>query len=129
MDTNILVSSLWAGPPWQVVRLWRDRKLWLVVSDDILREYLDVLSRFVAPPDLREWTELLTDPLRSLHVEPQERIDAIPLDPTDNRFLECALAGSAEAIVSGDRHLLSLSAFRHIPIVTPVQFLKRYAPA
>lgn len=122
-DTNILVSSLWSGPPWQVVRLWRDRKLWLLISSAVLREYLSVLSRFVTSADLKAWAELLTDPARSIRVDPQETIDLITLDPPDNRFLECAIAGAADAIVSGDRHLLSLKSFRDIPILNPRAFL------
>ena len=97
-----------------------------MVSDDILREYLNVLARFIPAADVREWAELLQDPMRSIHLEPDEGVDAIPFDPSDNRFLECALAGAAHAIVSGDRHLLSLHTFRNIPIVTPAQFLKHF---
>jgi predicted nucleic acid-binding protein len=44
-------------------------------------------------------------------------------DPDDDRILECALAASAEVIVTGDRDLLDLGAFRDTPIMTPRQFL------
>jgi putative PIN family toxin of toxin-antitoxin system len=44
-------------------------------------------------------------------------------DPSDNKFLELAISGNAECIVSGDRDLLVLHPFRGISIVTPREFL------
>lgn len=128
LDTNVLVSSLWRGRPWKLVRLWRDERFRLVVSDPVLQEYLEVLGRFVSLELLQEWADLLTDPLRVILVTPTERLDLIPEDPADNRFLECAVAGRVDALVSGDRHLLKLNAVRQIPIVPPAVFLRRHFP-
>jgi putative PIN family toxin of toxin-antitoxin system len=50
-------------------------------------------------------------------------------DPDDDRVLECALAGRADIIVTGDRHLLKLGAFEGTPIVTARQFMDRIHPA
>jgi putative PIN family toxin of toxin-antitoxin system len=44
-------------------------------------------------------------------------------DPNDDRVPECALAAGAEVIVSGDRDLLDLGAFRDTPIMSPLRFL------
>ncbi len=43
-------------------------------------------------------------------------------DPTDDKFLELAINGAADVIVSGDEDLLVLDIFRGIPIVTPAAF-------
>jgi putative PIN family toxin of toxin-antitoxin system len=58
---------------------------------------------------------------------------AVPIHPTisvhdcvdvkDNKFLECALAGEADIILSGDDHLLRLHPWRGIPIITPAAYL------
>jgi hypothetical protein len=45
-------------------------------------------------------------------VEPKETLHVIGEDPGDDLVLECAVAGRAETIVSGDRHLLTLASFR-----------------
>lgn len=50
-----------------------------------------------------------------------------PPTPSDDKFLECALAARAEAIISGDRHLLALGEFRGIPILTPAEWLETLA--
>jgi predicted nucleic acid-binding protein len=57
-------------------------------------------------------------------VVPRIALDVIHDDPDDNRILECAVAGHADVIVSGDRHLLRLKSYEGIPIVRPVDFLR-----
>jgi predicted nucleic acid-binding protein len=47
-------------------------------------------------------------------------------DPSDDKFLECALAGKAASIISGDKHLLNLSQFKGILILKPYDFVHRY---
>ena len=53
--------------------------------------------------------------------------ESIPEDPADERVLACALDAQADLIISGDHHLLSLGAYRGIPILTVRQFLERAA--
>jgi len=53
---------------------------------------------------------------------PGLKIDAIKRDEDDNRVLECAVAGRADLIVSGDRDLTELKSFRGIGIVRPADF-------
>jgi uncharacterized protein len=50
-------------------------------------------------------------------------LDVIEDDPDDNRVLECALAGEADYMVSGDRHLLKFGSYERIPILTVRQFM------
>ena len=58
-------------------------------------------------------------------VAPTERITVIPHDDPDNRIIECAVHARAGAIVTGDRLLQALGAFRGIAIINPRQFLER----
>jgi hypothetical protein len=44
-------------------------------------------------------------------------------DPDDNKFVECAMAGNCKTIVSGDKHLLKLSGFQNINVLTPRKFV------
>lgn len=61
-------------------------------------------------------------------VAPDFVLDVVKDDPDDNRVLECAVAGKADYIVSGDRHLLKLRAHADIPILTARQFFDAVAP-
>jgi hypothetical protein len=57
------------------------------------------------------------------HVETNSKISAVIVDPTDNIFLECALDGNADFIISGDRHLLDIKVYKGIEIVRAGEFL------
>jgi hypothetical protein len=63
--------------------------------------------------------------LRGELVSPNRKIDACR-DPKDNRFLEAAIEGSADMIVSGDADLLDMGEFETIPIVSAAEFLARF---
>lgn len=58
-------------------------------------------------------------------VEPTHTLDLIPADPSDNRILECADAGEAHFVVSGDNHLLRLKQHGGAPIVRVGDFLRQ----
>src|SRR5574340_433204 len=123
VDTNVLVSAFYGGTPAGVLQLWREGRLTICVTDDILSEYAEVFSRF---PRLAaaagEFMVALAAREGVLHVEVTEQVTAAP-DPDDDMFLECAVAARADVIVSGDRHLLALGQFRGIPIQTPTESL------
>jgi uncharacterized protein len=71
--------------------------------------------------DLDLWIaslELIAQP-----VEGNLRIHAVGSDPDDNKYIEAAVEGLAQFIVTGDKHLLSLKAYESIRIVTPRVFL------
>jgi predicted nucleic acid-binding protein len=61
---------------------------------------------------------------RAEFVTPIETITIIEADPTDNKFLEAALAGNANYLVSGDSHLLELRNFRGSAIITGREFIE-----
>lgn len=124
VDTNTLVSGMirHGSPPGRVLDLWRTKALTILVSRELIEEYRDVLARdrFRALGTVSERLGLLEALLRPenvLPVVPQEKLIAIEGDPDDNRILECAVFGQAEAIITGDDDLLALSAYRGIRIL------------
>lgn len=130
LDTNTLISAIgWTGPPRQILIALLERRHALITTPDLLRE----LSRVLRYPRLQPLAAhpALPAVLAWLHrpehvVIPEERVRAIPADPADDQVLEAALAGRADAVVSGDRHLLALRSFRGIPILTARAFAARH---
>jgi uncharacterized protein len=129
LDTNIIVSRALSpsGTPAMIVESWLQGAFELLASNAILGEYRQTL----ALPRIQQRARIDSDAIRKVIddiagtasiVEPEQRIVGISSDPDDDIFLECALAGSADYIVSGDRHLLALEVFQGIPIVTPALF-------
>lgn len=129
VDTNILVRAVIkpSGSVGPVLQRLRRRDYLLLISRATLDELVDVLSRprlrakyGISDPVLRAVVRLMI--LRGELVSPQRRIAACR-DPKDDKFLEVAVGGRADVVVSGDADLLSLDPFEGIPIVTPARFL------
>lgn len=124
LDTNIFISSVLGGKLKIIIDEWKAGKFKLVVSDAVAREYLDVINRpkFKIPPiEIVTVTEYLLQTAE--FVTPAEQVVVIVADPTDNKFLEAAITGKVNYIVSGDSHLLSLGSFREIPIIKAMDFI------
>jgi len=58
-------------------------------------------------------------------VIPTRKIKVIKEDPSDNKFLECAIKSGADYIISGDKHLKDLGQFEEIKILSVTKFLKK----
>jgi putative PIN family toxin of toxin-antitoxin system len=130
VDTNILVRAVIRphGTVGPVLLRLRQGDYTLLYARSLLEELIDVLNR----PRIREKYRL-TDwdiqtiigliLLRGESVTPTERIVACR-DPKDDKFLEVAVTGKADVIVSGDQDLLTLDPYAGIPIVPPNAFLR-----
>ena len=125
-DTNVLISGLfWDGNEADILKLFKIGELTNLISPSLIMELDNVLSRRKFGLENREVDSLLAEILTiSTIVDPSLRIQAVVSDPDDNRVLECALAGNAEFIISGDRHLLELGHYREITIIRASDFLK-----
>ncbi|MFA6035160.1 MAG: putative toxin-antitoxin system toxin component, PIN family [Myxococcota bacterium] len=125
LDTNIFVSCLLGGKLEAILDSLKAGRFTIVVSDDIVSEYNEVLRR----PKFG-FTEADVDDVMAFifnnaeFVVPSETFMAIPADPDDNKFIDAAVAGSIELIVSGDKHLLELASFRGSRVVSANAFLK-----
>jgi uncharacterized protein len=126
LDTNVLVSGLVfpGGRPETVYLLVLEGSFELVTSVPLLTELGRILTEKFGQDD-RAAREAVGQVAGAADVvEPHEEVDEIDDDPDDNRVLEAALAAHADVIVTGDRHLLTLEAWRGIRIQTPASFLE-----
>lgn len=128
VDNNALISRLLlpASAPGRAVRKAVDTAQ-LLVSEPALNELADVLSRpkfdrYISVEDRQQFLRLL---IRVTEVVPIVYAVQACRDPKDDMFLEVAVNGRADLIVTGDRDLLVLSPFRSIPIITPARYLER----
>jgi len=124
LDTNVFVSAVLGGRLAAVIDHWLAGQFTLLVTGEIVREYLAVLRRpKFALPDTTIDDIIGYVFHKAEFVTPTEQLHLVEADPNDDKFLEAAAAGGATLIVSGDQHLLSLPSFRDISIITPRQFL------
>ena len=128
LDTNVLISGLLSTtstPAGAVERAISDGQL--LASPATLRELMTKLlspkfDRYV-PRERRDALLLRLAPLIEI-VEVVQRVQA-SRDPDDDKFLEVAINGRADVIVSGDGDLLDLNPFRGIAILAPAAYADR----
>jgi putative PIN family toxin of toxin-antitoxin system len=95
----------------------------LIISKEIINEVLSVLSaKFHRDSEAISHTALYLSDLAQI-VKPVKRIHILKDDP-DNRVLECALHGKADAIVTGDKGMLKLKEFEGIRIISLKEYLE-----
>lgn len=129
LDTNVIISAiLFGGLPGQLLSLAQKRSYAMITSPILLDELRGKLSgKFrLSGSDLEDTMEMLDEFCEV--VSTVESLQVIKDDPDDDRVLECAVAGQADYIVSGDRHLRNLGEFRGIRIVTIRQFMDLVSP-
>jgi len=124
-DTNVLISGiLFEGHPRTVIRMASRGLITNAISPDILREVQDVLSRPKFSLNQKQILGIVSLFLDTFEVVvPAHTVTAVSQDPDDNRILEAAQTAGAELVVSGDRHLLDLTAWQGIRIVSPAQLV------
>src|SRR5690242_2069516 len=126
VDTNVFVSAALKESSWpgQTIRLI-GKYGGLLKSAAMEQELLDVLQRprfapKIAPVFLDGVRRMLT---AAELITITERL-TLCRDPGDDKFLELAVNGRAELIISGDGDLLAMGSVRNIPIVTPAAFMR-----
>jgi len=128
LDTNILVSGIFfSGPPYLILDAWRNKKFRLVISHDIYQEYEDIIRdihEYHSDIDIDHFLNLIL--LNSEMCYPEKLHRLVTRDPKDDKFIACAVTGNVKMIVSGDKHLLEVSGYRGIEVLSPRQFFEKY---
>jgi putative PIN family toxin of toxin-antitoxin system len=135
LDTQIILRGAVAATRSITARIytaWDEGRFTLLLSEPILVELTNVLTRSevlrklrITTIEARALVELLRR--RSTLVSPTVRVVG-SRDPDDDKFLECAVAGHADYIVSADADLLTLREVRGIPIIDAPAFWQRLTP-
>jgi putative PIN family toxin of toxin-antitoxin system len=127
IDTNVLVSRLLIprSVPGRAVSRAVDEGQ-LLVSTETMAELASVLARsrldpYVSIDERQQFLRLLG---RIVELVPVLHRVRACRDPRDDKFLELAVSGHADLIISGDLDLLELKTFRGIPILSPAAFLE-----
>ena len=130
LDANIYVSSMLNnhGNPKRIMAMWEQGDFDVLVSESIIDEvgrvlrYPRIVKRHKQDEEaIERFLKLLAS--EAVIVEPAEVLDVVQEDESDNRYLECAIEGKAQYVVSGDQHLLKLGEYKGIIIIPPAAFV------
>jgi putative PIN family toxin of toxin-antitoxin system len=127
IDTNVLISGLLSpyGPPGEIVQMISSGTLSLCFDSRIISEYSQVMRRPKFSFRADEIDALLEQIQSNGRVIASEPLPHHLKDPHDEAFLEVAVAGKVERLVTGNlKHYPS--SFRHIKVVSPKSFLEYY---
>jgi putative PIN family toxin of toxin-antitoxin system len=133
LDANQFVSAVLVpvGHPAQILDACRRGDLDMLMSPPILAE----VRRVLLYPRLQKrhgWDEAQVDRflegvwLAAVTTPGTAAVEGVPDDPSDDKYLACALEGNARYIITGDQHLLCLDPWRGIRIIPPAAFLDAY---
>ena len=117
LDTNCLIPILIPGTyGYDIWKAFRFGRYTLCVTTEILLEYEEILTQKASPLIAEIIMKIFATRRNVVKIEPAWRFNMIKADPDDNKFVDCAICGNAEYIVSNDTHFSSL---KHInfPIV------------
>ena len=128
LDTNVFISGVFfTGPPYQILKAWRDGKFEILISKEILEEYKRVGESLSI-----QFPQVTLTPILKFFAIRAELIEAQPLsasvceDPDDDKFFACAIVGESKLIISGDKHLLKVSGYQGIKVLKPKEFINQY---
>lgn len=132
VDTNLFISGLFGGGSLsaQIQDLWIKQTFELITSIEIMKEVSRVLHypRIQLQFNIKEETVKRFFRLvfrKALVTKDLYTTNKITDDPTDNKFLACAMEGHADYIVSRDPHLRNLKQFQGISIIDVKSFIER----
>jgi putative PIN family toxin of toxin-antitoxin system len=113
LDTNLFMSGLfWSGAPEKILNTWQDRQLDLVVSAEIIAEYLTiakVLSKKYPRVDISPLIDRIV--IHGKIIAPIRLSLPVCRDPNDEMFIALTLHSITKIIVSGDKDLLDAAIF------------------
>lgn len=130
LDTNTILSGLFGkGNPKKIIYLVESGRIELCLTPNIL----DEVKRVLAYPHIQKWmakSEVATEEVIAWllrHARLFEDIDFVKVvaeDPSDDKFIDCAIVSGARVIITGDKHLKDKKVFLSIRIMSPTEFLK-----
>lgn len=128
IDTNVFVSSFFGGVPREIINLWKEGKVVLCLSQNIIEEYIEVMNRLGLKntEEIQKLTKLFAEGYNSIFTSKTPDINIVGDDPDDNKFIECAVALDCKFIISGDKHLKGIKKYIDTIIMSPRDFIDFY---
>ena len=126
IDTNIFISGIhWSGASEKILIEWFDNKFDLISSEEIIQEIAKTLfnfKKYMPIEDIIHWISIIES--KAIIIVPKVSFNAVKTDPDNNKFIDTAVEGDADYIVSQDNDLLDIKEFHGIKIISPIDFIK-----
>lgn len=127
LDTNCLLAVLPSISPYH--RVWTDilsGEVGLCISNEVLEEYEEIIGKKTNPEIALAVVRAILEAPKLKRVEPTYFYHIITVDPDDNKFVDCAICGNAELLVTNDAHfdILKTIDFPKVVVIKLHEYLK-----
>lgn len=125
LDTTTFVATFFGGTRRRIIDLWKQGKITLCFSPEILDEYVAVL-RHVADLEeqvLRDMVDLFAKGPHVLFTANAPDLSAVRMDPHTQKFIACAVALDAQYVLTMDPRLRSVRQYMNVLVEEPQDFL------
>ena len=130
LDTNTLISGFfWEGNEAELIRKIENNKAQLFISNEIIDEVESVIKRpkfrLVLEKTSQTPEQIISKIISLSHFVTGQKVkDTIKDDPSDEKFISCAVNAKADYIISGDNHLLNIKNYNSIKIIRTYEILE-----
>ena len=128
LDSNVVMSAIfWSGIPGRILEHWMKGRFQLLLSLEVFDEYQEIEERLSKKYDMSSGSRVLNQIFMGAHLVDAADVQTPPCDdPDDVMFLRLAIAGRADYLVSGDKHLLKVGSFPGGSVIKPSPFLSLF---
>ncbi len=132
LDTNVIISGLIGHSiPYNILELVLERRVKLFISQMILEEYIDVLSRekFSKCADFTANANIVLSTIEEIAIgfNPKDKVTILK-DVEDNKFLELVQISNADFLITGNTNDFIIKVFGSTKIITPSEYWNTYKP-
>lgn len=127
LDTNVLLVSISRRSHYHpIFRAFEEKRYELLVTTDILLEYEEVVSQEISANVANNIVKGILEARNTSYIHKYFYWNLISVDPDDNKFVDCAIAGAADFIVTEDRHfkVLKKNPFPEVKVISANDFLE-----
>ncbi len=125
LDTNVVLRAMSSQSEFALIidKLFSN-EFELLISSDILFEYEELITKFYNVLVAKTFLDFLLLLPNVIKISPSYKLNLIPKDPDDNKFIDCAFAGNATCIVTDDKHFNVLKNLKYpnISVLTALEF-------
>jgi putative PIN family toxin of toxin-antitoxin system len=127
LDSNVLLVALGRKSSYRAIwETFADGKYQMIISDEIVYEYQEILNQHSAPGVADAMIEVFIESPDIIFQQIYYKWDAVKNDPDDNKFFDIAVAANADYLVTNDAHfnIAKKLSFPSVKIISVEQFLK-----
>jgi putative PIN family toxin of toxin-antitoxin system len=124
LDTNVLISGIFfRGNERNLLERLFNKEFEIICTEEIFEEYSVVIKRLAGKYDKNNYNEIINIIARNCTFIQNVYSKKYSRDPDDDKFINCAISGKADYLVSGDKDLLVLKKIAGFEIITALYFL------